>query len=60
MTRTARKGIRILLMLMKDQQGGETLEYALVAGLIVVGAMATIACVGTKLLNRWTSINNSI
>jgi pilus assembly protein Flp/PilA len=60
MTRTARRGIRILLMLMKDQQGGEALEYALVAGMIVVGAMATIACVGTKLVARWTSLNNSI
>ena len=60
MTRTARKGIRILLMLMKDQQGGEALEYALVAGMIVVGAMATIACVGTKLVARWSSLNNSM
>ena len=60
MTRTARRGIRILVMLMKDQQGGEVLEYALVAGMIVIGAMATIACVGTKLVARWTSLNNSI
>ena len=60
MTRTARKGIRILLMLMKDQQGGEALEYALVAGMIVIGAMATIACVGTKLVARWSSLNNSM
>ena len=60
MTRTARRGIRILLMLMKDQQGGEALEYALVASMIVIGAMATIACVGTKLVARWSSLNNSI
>jgi Flp pilus assembly pilin Flp len=60
MTRTARRGIRILVILMKDQQGGEALEYALVAGMIVVGAMATIACVGTKLVARWSSLNNSI
>jgi len=60
MTRTARRGIHILLMLLKDQQGGEALEYALVAGMIVVGAMATIACVGTKLVARWSSLNNSI
>jgi pilus assembly protein Flp/PilA len=60
MTRTARRGIRILLMLLRDQQGGEALEYALVAGMIVVGAMATIACVGTKLVARWSSLNNSI
>lgn len=42
-----------------DDQGGEILEYALIAGLIVVAAIAVIASVGTKLLARWNSIDSS-
>jgi Flp pilus assembly pilin Flp len=60
MTRVSRRGIRILLRLFRDERGGEVLEYALVAGLIVVAAISAITCVGQKVLSRWTSINNNI
>jgi pilus assembly protein Flp/PilA len=43
--------------LVKDEQGGEVLEYALIAGLIVVAAIAVIGAVGGKVLARWTSLN---
>ena len=46
--------------LVKDEQGGEVLEYALIAGLIIVGAIAAVTTVGTKILARWTSLQNSI
>ena len=46
--------------LVKDEQGGEVLEYALIAGLIVVAAIAVIGSVGTKVLARWTSLNNNM
>ena len=46
--------------LIKDERGGEVLEYALIAGLIVVAAIAVIGTVGTKVLARWTSLNSSI
>jgi Flp pilus assembly pilin Flp len=46
--------------LVRDENGGEVLEYALVAGLIVVAAIATIATVGTKVLARWNSLNSSM
>jgi Flp pilus assembly pilin Flp len=46
--------------LVKDEQGGEVLEYALIAGLIVVAAIATISSVGTKVLARWNSLNSSL
>jgi Flp pilus assembly pilin Flp len=49
-----------MLRLFKDERGGEVLEYALVAGLIVVGAISAISCVGTKLLTKWTSINSAM
>ena len=43
-----------------DEGGGEVLEYALVAGLIVVGAVATMSSVGSKVLARWNSLNASL
>ena len=46
--------------LITDEQGGEVLEYALIAGLIVVAAIAVITSVGTKVLARWTSLNSSM
>ena len=46
--------------LVLDEQGGEVLEYALIAGLIVVAAIAVISSVGTKVLARWTSLNSSM
>ena len=43
-----------------DERGGEVLEYALIAGLIVVAAVAAISAVGTKVLGTWTSAQNSL
>ena len=50
----------LLSKLIRDEQGGEVLEYALIAGLIVVAAIAVITSVGTKVLARWTSLNSSL
>ena len=47
----------LVAKLVRDEQGGEVLEYALIAGLIVVAAIAVIGSVGTKVLARWTSLN---
>ena len=46
--------------LVADDRGGEVLEYALIAGLIVVAAIAVIGSVGTKVLARWNSLNASM
>jgi Flp pilus assembly pilin Flp len=55
------KGISILLArLFSEDLGGEVLEYALIAGLIVVAAIAVITAVGGKVLARWNSVNSSI
>lgn len=43
-----------------DEQGGEVLEYALVAALIVVAAIAAIAGVGNSVLGIWSSANSSL
>ena len=45
---------------LSDEQGGEELEYALIAGLIVVAAIAVIGAIGTKVLAKWTSVNSSM
>jgi pilus assembly protein Flp/PilA len=50
----------LLKKLVKDEQGGEILEYALIAGLIVVAAIAVITAVGGKVLGRWNSLNNQM
>jgi len=49
-----------LIRLFKDERGGEVLEYALIAGMIVIAAIATIAGVGTKILAYWTNANSSL
>ncbi len=46
--------------LVSDDRGGEVLEYALIAGLIVVACIAVIGTVGTKVLGRWNSLNSSM
>jgi Flp pilus assembly pilin Flp len=46
--------------LLRDERGGEVLEYALIAGLIVIAAIAVIGSVGTKVLARWQSVNASM
>jgi pilus assembly protein Flp/PilA len=59
-SRRRRAIVRLVAHGLRDDRGGETLEYALVAGLIVTGAIASIACVGMKVLARWTSLNSSM
>jgi Flp pilus assembly pilin Flp len=46
--------------LIKDDQGGEVLEYALIAGLIVVAAIAVITSVGTKVVAKWNSVDSNL
>ena len=51
---------KMLAKLVNDEQGGEVLEYALIAGLIVVAAIAVITSIGGKVLARWQSLNSSM
>jgi len=52
--------MKLFTKLFRDEQGGEVLEYALIAGLIIVGAIALITSVGTKVVARWTSLDTSL
>jgi Flp pilus assembly pilin Flp len=43
----------------REENGGEVLEYALILGLIIVGTITAIGVVGTRVLARWNTISNS-
>ena len=51
---------RELNRLVKDEEGGEMLEYALIAGLLVVAAVAVITFVGGKVRNTWTAVGDAL
>ena len=46
--------------LLRDERGGEVIEWALVAGLVVIATIALIGAVGTKVLARWNSVDGSL
>jgi Flp pilus assembly pilin Flp len=52
--------LRLSAQALRDERGGEVLEYAVVAGLIVVASVSVIGCVGSKVLARWTSLNSKL
>jgi Flp pilus assembly pilin Flp len=47
----------LLARLVADERGGEVLEYALVAGLLVVAAIAVISSVSSKVLSKWQALD---
>lgn len=57
---TVKRIANFVTKLVKDERGGEVLEYALIAGLIVVAAIAVITTVGSKVLARWNSVNDGL
>jgi pilus assembly protein Flp/PilA len=55
-----RRAAKLLRRLVRDDHGGEVLEYVLIAGLIVVATIVVIGSVGTKVLARWNTVNNGM
>ena len=51
---------KMIVGFMKDESGTETLEWGLVCGLIVVGAITAIALIGPKVTDMWNDVNNEI
>ena len=49
--------MRFFRNLIRDEKGGEILEYVLIAGLIIVGAVTVITAFGGKVLAKWNSVN---
>ena len=53
-------GLRRLRALAADERGGEIIEWALVAGLVVIATIVLIGAVGTKVLARWNTVNSGL
>ena len=50
------KVVEIARRFVKDERGLETVEYAIIAGLIVVGTIVTIASIGTWVSTKFSSL----
>ncbi len=48
----------MLCQVLRDEQGGEMLEYSLLMGLIVLAAFMVMGGVGSHVLAKWTSLND--
>jgi Flp pilus assembly pilin Flp len=45
-----------LIACLKDEAGTEVVEYALLLGLIVVGAIGLMSALGVRVLKRWQDV----
>ena len=54
------KLVEIAKRFVKDERGLETVEYAIIAGLIVVGTIATIASIGVWVNAKFTTLNTTL
>lgn len=52
--------LRLIKDFKRDNQGVTMIEYALIAGLISVVAIALISSVGGKVKNLFTTVNNAL
>jgi Flp pilus assembly pilin Flp len=50
----------LLVAALRDERGTETLEWGLVCGLIVVGAIVAIASIGPKVKTMWENTDKAI
>jgi Flp pilus assembly pilin Flp len=54
------KVVEIAKRFVKDERGLETVEYAIIAGLIVVGTIATIATIGLWVKAKFDTLNTTL
>jgi Flp pilus assembly pilin Flp len=59
-SRIMKRIANMLGRLAKDERGTETLEWGLVCGLIVIGAITMIVLIGPKVTDMWNDVNNEI
>ena len=50
----------ILKRFLKDEKGLETVEYAIIAGLIVVGTLTMIGSIGDWVEKKFTDLNTAL
>jgi len=54
------KVVEIAKRFVKDERGLETVEYAIIAGLIVVGTIAVIASIGVWVGAKFTALDSAL
>ena len=54
------KMMEMLKRFIKDDRGLETVEYAIIAGLIVVGVIATVTSIGIWVNAKFTALNTGL
>ena len=52
--------MRNVVAFLLDESGTETLEWGLVCGLLVIGAITALALIGPKVTDMWNDMNESI
>ena len=52
--------MRPLIAFFRDERGTETLEWCLVCGLIVLGAIVALASIGPKVTGMWNNLDAAI
>lgn len=54
------KTMEMLKRFFKDERGLETVEYAIIAGLIVVGTIATVVSIGTWVNSKFSALDTGL
>jgi Flp pilus assembly pilin Flp len=52
--------MKLVQKFIRDEQGLETVEYAIILGLIVAGTIGIIAAIGTWVNGRFATVQNDI
>ncbi|MHC4387074.1 MAG: Flp family type IVb pilin [Planctomycetota bacterium] len=52
--------MEMLKRFFKDERGLETVEYAIIAGLIVVGTIATVVSIGAWVNTKFTALDTGL
>ena len=47
---------KLLVRFLRDEDGSEVVEYALMLGMIVLACMLIIGALGVKIVTRWQDI----
>ena len=50
----------ILKRFLSDERGLETVEYAIIAGLIVVALIALMSAIGTKVKDKFQALHDAL
>jgi pilus assembly protein Flp/PilA len=51
---------KIVMQLVRDEQGQDLIEYGLLIGIITVGAIAAIIAIGPKVANYFSILNSQL